>query len=185
MPPTSQCAHPGEAAPEFETFIRDLSALLDGAPSEPAQVSPHLDAGPRVGPGPSTPSPPKGKVGGLAAMALLTAVVVGAGSYSVTRPSPQLAPVAVDTEPLTIAPPAIEPAAPPPATSSPADAETTGTGLGATGSQAAALVQETIRLSRTAGQTFTDTLKDGSPCPFCPRDGGGPSGVVHHGLAAG
>ena len=42
-------------------------------------------------------------------------------------------------------------------------------GAEATGFLAAGQLDQIRRASRTAGQVFTDTLKDGSPCPFCPE----------------
>jgi formylglycine-generating enzyme required for sulfatase activity len=42
-------------------------------------------------------------------------------------------------------------------------------GADATGFLAAGQLDQIRRSSRTPGQVFTDTLKDGSPCPFCPE----------------
>jgi formylglycine-generating enzyme required for sulfatase activity len=58
-------------------------------------------------------------------------------------------------------------------------------GADATGYLAAGQLDRIGRSSRTAGQVFTDTLNDGSPCPFCPEMVVVPAGSFAMGSASG
>ena len=57
------------------------------------------------------------------------------------------------------------------------------TGNPAAGSLAAAVLAEATKSKPVPGSTFTDTLKDASPCPFCPEMVVVPAGFVYDGLA--
>lgn len=103
----------------------------------------------------TTPLPaPTHRAGRLAFAALLSAGTIGIGAYVFTHPSTERPPATVEVQPAAITPPsAVEPATLPLATE-PAPTQPI----------------PSVKPARLQpSQIFTDTLVDGSPCPFCPE----------------